>query len=439
MDAEGFIRLAQTDSAIRARLLAALGVSDGPDDAEIRRQCEDTLQTFLKTKKPTTVEAYTDGLTRFARFLGVPSNEEALAQVLTMKQGALTGLAIRFQDRLTKEYAPASVNLRLASLKSIVKCARSLGYTTNEIIIKPLSPEPTKSTEGPSHDKIVQCLKELEVRGSCRTNAGAIALRDAAVIALLYFNALRKSEVLCLDMEHVDLAKGKVSILGKGRRKRQEVTLSGAAKKILAAWLKRRADIALSNEPLSTGTPTKKTLGQAAAEWPAERQIVPKEVEAGLASLAAFVDFAGADTPLSVVSSEQVNAFLMSRTREAGQRVERAYLFKFFCWTQMELNLRSNPASKFATGSGGPVFITLGGRKWQTRLDGQNLVLIIKGYDLIRPHALRHSAAVRAHEQSGGDLYKVQQFLRHSDPSTTTLYIKTSRDVAGDVAKLMGE
>lgn len=55
------------------------------------------------------------------------------------------------------------------------------------------------------------------------------------------------------------------------------------------------------------------------------------------------------------------------------------------------------------------------------------------------PHALRHAGITAALDMSGGDVRRVQQFARHSDPKTTMVYDDNRTDMAGQVAKLVAK
>ena len=66
-------------------------------------------------------------------------------------------------------------------------------------------------------------------------------IRDVALISLLAHLGLRRGEVVSLDVEHVDLHKGEVWILGKGRRERERVTLPAQTCKAVAGGTRIRA------------------------------------------------------------------------------------------------------------------------------------------------------------------------------------------------------
>jgi integrase/recombinase XerC len=57
---------------------------------------------------------------------------------------------------------------------------------------------------------------------------------------LLHDLALRRGEVCSLDLQHVDLPVGTVSILGKGRSERETLTLPPATIAALAQWVECR-------------------------------------------------------------------------------------------------------------------------------------------------------------------------------------------------------
>jgi integrase/recombinase XerC len=72
--------------------------------------------------------------------------------------------------------------------------------------------------------------------------AGAIALRDRAVLELLYGSGLRVSEVAGLTLDRVDLARGRVLVMGKGSKER-EVPMSDPAVEALRRWVADGRDV----------------------------------------------------------------------------------------------------------------------------------------------------------------------------------------------------
>ena len=68
------------------------------------------------------------------------------------------------------------------------------------------------------------------------TRAGAPALRDRAILELLYGSGVRVGEVTTLTPEALDLDRGRVRVLGKGSKERR-VPLSEDAVDALRAWL----------------------------------------------------------------------------------------------------------------------------------------------------------------------------------------------------------
>lgn len=66
-----------------------------------------------------------------------------------------------------------------------------------------------------------------------------LALRDHAILELFYSSGLRLSELVNLNLEHVDLAEGLVRVVGKGRKERI-VPVGRKARESLRRWLPTR-------------------------------------------------------------------------------------------------------------------------------------------------------------------------------------------------------
>lgn len=67
-------------------------------------------------------------------------------------------------------------------------------------------------------------------------------LRDKVLLHLLYDLALRRAEVVSLDLEDVDLVTGTLRILGKGRLQKERLTLPARTRQVLAEWVEVRGN-----------------------------------------------------------------------------------------------------------------------------------------------------------------------------------------------------
>lgn len=70
-------------------------------------------------------------------------------------------------------------------------------------------------------------------------SVGAIGVRDAAPLAVLYGGGLRRAEAVGLDVDSYDPGTGKLAVLGKGNKTRI-VPVNETAQAALAEWLKLR-------------------------------------------------------------------------------------------------------------------------------------------------------------------------------------------------------
>src|SRR5262249_35191138 len=139
--------------------------------------------------------------------------------------------------------APATINRRLAALRSLVKLARTLGLVSWVLEVEGVRAESYRDTRGPGHAGFRKLLLTLAGRRDTK------AVRDRALLRLLYDLGLRRAEVVGLNVADVDLDGGTVAVLGKGRSQKVLLTLPAATRDALAAWL---AVYGLTSGPLFT-------------------------------------------------------------------------------------------------------------------------------------------------------------------------------------------
>ncbi len=133
-----------------------------------------------------------------------------------------------------RELAPATINRRLAALRSLVKMGRMLGVIVWTLEVPNLKAQAYRDTKGPGRPAVRAMMERCTARGDRK------GTRDFALLRILFDLGLRRGEVHSLDLEHVDLEAGTVSILGKGRLQRETLSLPSATIEALRAWISVR-------------------------------------------------------------------------------------------------------------------------------------------------------------------------------------------------------
>jgi len=149
------------------------------------------------------------------------------------------------RDRITpikKEHsgeilASKSMNRMLSSLRSFLKYLIEMDYPC------PIPPEAVKMSKTekrhPQVAEFLQLIKLIESPAYLE-NAPLVALRNQAVMEVLFSTGMRISELCRLNKNNID-GTGKIFILGKGKKERF-VYLTPRAQNILEKYLSTRSD-----------------------------------------------------------------------------------------------------------------------------------------------------------------------------------------------------
>ncbi len=189
-------------------------------------------EAYLRVEKglrPLTCEAYLSDLRIFAEFL-----ESRNGVLLTAVQADVAGLLEHLRNH--------GIDSRSAARK--LSCLR--GFYKWLLLDRRIHHDPTVNIESPKAWKVLpKSLAEPEVTemleraaiAASRPQAKATALRDRAILELLYAGGLRVSEVTSLATSDLALDLGRVQVCGKGDKERI-VPLGRAALLALEEYLR---------------------------------------------------------------------------------------------------------------------------------------------------------------------------------------------------------
>jgi integrase/recombinase XerC len=198
---------------------------------------EDLLRAWLAGRSAKTVEAYRRDLEHFASWIGATNIDEAARGLLNLSHGQANHVALSYRNRMRDEeqLSTATVNRRMSSLRSLVSLAKTLGIVSWTLSIPNLKSRALRDTRGCGLDGV---RKLLAVARKQRSRFKAV--RDVALLRLLFDLGLRRAEVLNLRMQDVDLDGSRVHVLGKGHTERSPMTLPDPTREAIRDWLEVR-------------------------------------------------------------------------------------------------------------------------------------------------------------------------------------------------------
>jgi integrase/recombinase XerC len=172
---------------------------------------------------PHTVRNYMSDLAAFARFLArfAPDYEPRHVDPALVRSF--------FTSLYTGRRAQATIARKIASLRAFFEFLRARGLVERN---------PVRSMRDPRGRTLPRWLGRAEVRRLIEAPSGdrLAAVRDRAILEVLYSTGMRVSELVGLDRDRLDLRGGVVKVRGKGRKERLTI-LGDPARDALRAYL----------------------------------------------------------------------------------------------------------------------------------------------------------------------------------------------------------
>jgi len=212
---------------VRHRLVYTGGMAD---IKILKQQYLEHLE-IEKNRSPKTLENYSRYLDRFLKFAKISAPEDLSEELIRQYRLHLNRLTDHDGQTLKK----VTQNYHIIALRSFLKYLAKRN-------VKTVSAE--KIELGKQEDRHVTFLEagELERLIAAPAGAGLDVLRDKAILSMLFSTGLRVSELCSLDKDKVDVKRGELSVMGKGRKIRL-VFLSEESKKQIAEYVAKRTDV----------------------------------------------------------------------------------------------------------------------------------------------------------------------------------------------------
>ena len=195
----------------------------------------DVLTQFLLDKRnPGTRKAYQKDLNNFFQLTtGEVATRDAVLEFLHLSRAAAVAVVLDYKALLfDKGLSEATVNRRLAALKSLCGMGRKLGicsFTLEDIQGEKVQQyRDTSGITPEEYRRVLDICARSTVKGK----------RDYALLKLLWDNALRRNEVSLLNYGDFEPLARELKILGKGRGTQAEIIgLSTSTTKALLDWV----------------------------------------------------------------------------------------------------------------------------------------------------------------------------------------------------------
>ena len=212
----------------------------------LNQPIEDVYGGLIASKhSSTTQDTYRKGLKYFASFLLtaviVKGEKVCLTEVqvktvlmefIKFDKKTANAYLGSYQSKLIElNYAPNSINIKIASVKAFVRYAFDFEQCSYQLDkVKSLTPDTYRDTKGttPANIKEVLTLPDtLTVKGK----------RDYAILRLLWDNALRRGEISSLSITDFNYDHLTLRIKGKGRLSKEIIYLSPKTASAIQQWL----------------------------------------------------------------------------------------------------------------------------------------------------------------------------------------------------------
>lgn len=194
---------------------------------------------------PNTVAAYERDLDALLGFVAKSESERPVRRPASARARSLDVYVLRaWLGDLARSCKPSSIARKMASVRAFCRWMKRNGLAKDNPAAELASPKvrrelPTFLSAEDAAE--LMTAPRPEITGAMREH-DVVALRDRALLELLYSSGLRVSEACGLDLDRLSLDDRVVRVMGKGSKERQ-VPFGSKADAALRAWLAVREEL----------------------------------------------------------------------------------------------------------------------------------------------------------------------------------------------------
>jgi integrase/recombinase XerC len=202
----------------------------------------------MQKRSEHTRRAYSHDLQNFFNIIapGRQLNSDLAREFLSLTKNQAIAVVIAYRNHLFElGLSPATINRRVSAIKSLVEMGQIFGicdYTLD--VIKNEKVKPYRDTKGVEVSEMARVFEVIDT-------STLIGKRDAAMMRLLWSNALRRNEICTLDVKHFEPSRSLLAVSGKGRNSERDlVTISQKTVTALLEWLQASNALDKPSEPI---------------------------------------------------------------------------------------------------------------------------------------------------------------------------------------------
>ncbi|AFZ57605.1 tyrosine-type recombinase/integrase [Anabaena cylindrica FACHB-243] len=217
-------------------------------DAQLDQDPDVLAQLLADKRNPNTKRAYEKDIRDFfGKMTLLPPSTDSVLEFLHLQREQAVMVVLKYKAMLIKSgVREATINRRLAAIKSLAKMGRKLGVCNYSL--EDVEGEKVKAyrdTRGVDTKTIAKVIQQFD-------RETLIGKRNYAIFMVLWGLALRRHEVCQLNVGDFDFYGRKLRILGKGQGTNEEyLDMSKDVGIAIAQWLIARGDVQ-ENLPIFT-------------------------------------------------------------------------------------------------------------------------------------------------------------------------------------------